>query len=239
MRSDPPAPQDGSVGVGVKSGVALALLALIAFGLRLAPVFAFPSIDYPDEIFQTIEQAHRLAFGYGVVPWEFELWVAKLDAARRARRSDRIVAAVRRRAGRLHPVRRRGPGRAVRRGDAVRRALGASLLRPDGNVGRGAGPGGLPRRRLFRPPHAQRSGRRPCPGHRPLPRRAGGRGGRTVAHRPRRASPRPGRDVAHPVGAGRRGDHRLAGRRRLPPPPAAAARRGGDRGPDRAARSTP
>lgn len=70
MRSDPPAPQDGSV--GVKSGVALASLALIAFALRLAPVFAFPSIDYPDEIFQTIEQAHRLTFGYGVVPWEFE-----------------------------------------------------------------------------------------------------------------------------------------------------------------------
>ena len=55
-----------------KSGLALALLALIAFTLRLAPVFVFPSIDYPDEIFQTIEQAHRLAFGYGVVPWEFE-----------------------------------------------------------------------------------------------------------------------------------------------------------------------
>lgn len=55
-----------------KSGMALALLALIAFTLRLAPVLAFPSIDYPDEIFQTIEQAHQLVFGYGVVPWEFE-----------------------------------------------------------------------------------------------------------------------------------------------------------------------
>ncbi|MGD0763803.1 MAG: hypothetical protein ABR929_11590 [Roseiarcus sp.] len=52
--------------------MALASLALIAFALRLLPVFVFPSIDYPDEIFQTIEQAHRLAFGYGVVPWEFE-----------------------------------------------------------------------------------------------------------------------------------------------------------------------
>ena len=31
---------------------------------------------WPDEIFQTLEQGHRLAFGYGFVPWEFQ------DAAR-------------------------------------------------------------------------------------------------------------------------------------------------------------
>jgi len=54
-----------------KSGAVLALLALVAFTLRLLPVFAFPGINYPDEIFQTIEQAHRLVFGYGMVPWEF------------------------------------------------------------------------------------------------------------------------------------------------------------------------
>src|SRR5262245_28034345 len=28
---------------------------------------------WPDEIHQSLEQAHRLAFGYGVVPWEFQL----------------------------------------------------------------------------------------------------------------------------------------------------------------------
>jgi hypothetical protein len=55
-----------------KSATVLALLALVALTLRLLPVFVFPSINYPDEIFQTIEQAHRLVFGYGVVPWEFE-----------------------------------------------------------------------------------------------------------------------------------------------------------------------
>jgi hypothetical protein len=29
------------------------------------------SVFYPDEIFQTLEQAHRFAFGYGFIPWEF------------------------------------------------------------------------------------------------------------------------------------------------------------------------
>src|SRR5579872_2023631 len=44
---------------------------LIAFALRLLPVFAFPGINFPDEIFQTIEPAHRLVYGTGLVPWEF------------------------------------------------------------------------------------------------------------------------------------------------------------------------
>jgi hypothetical protein len=30
-------------------------------------------VFWPDEIFQSVEQAHRLAFGFGVVPWEFRL----------------------------------------------------------------------------------------------------------------------------------------------------------------------
>jgi phosphatidylinositol glycan class B len=48
----------------------LALLAL-ALALRLAAIVAFPSLHHPDENFQLLEQAHRIAFGYGVVPWEF------------------------------------------------------------------------------------------------------------------------------------------------------------------------
>ncbi|MGH7000976.1 MAG: hypothetical protein ACREEA_05665, partial [Stellaceae bacterium] len=44
---------------------------LIAFALRLLPVVVFPAINYPDEIFQTIEPAHRLVYGTGLVPWEF------------------------------------------------------------------------------------------------------------------------------------------------------------------------
>lgn len=43
----------------------------IAFAARLLPVFVFPSINGPDEVFQTLEQAHRLVFGTGLVPWEF------------------------------------------------------------------------------------------------------------------------------------------------------------------------
>ena len=48
----------------------LALLAGAAL-LRIAVVVAFPSLHHPDENFQLFEQAHRLAFGYGIVPWEF------------------------------------------------------------------------------------------------------------------------------------------------------------------------
>jgi GPI mannosyltransferase 3 len=43
----------------------------VAFAARLLPVFVFPGINHPDEVFQTVEQAHRLAFGTGLVPWEF------------------------------------------------------------------------------------------------------------------------------------------------------------------------
>ncbi|HET7106193.1 MAG TPA: hypothetical protein VFI38_05235 [Candidatus Acidoferrum sp.] len=35
----------------------------------------FPSIYWPDEIFQTQEAGHRLAYGYGVIPWEFRLGI--------------------------------------------------------------------------------------------------------------------------------------------------------------------
>jgi hypothetical protein len=48
-----------------------ALVLGVALVARLLPVFVFPSINYPDEVFQTLEQAHRLVFGTGLVPWEF------------------------------------------------------------------------------------------------------------------------------------------------------------------------
>ncbi|HEU0156813.1 MAG TPA: hypothetical protein VFQ82_12135 [Stellaceae bacterium] len=44
---------------------------MIAFAARLLPVFMFPGINHPDEVFQTIEPAHRLVYGTGLVPWEF------------------------------------------------------------------------------------------------------------------------------------------------------------------------
>lgn len=45
------------------------LLALAA-GLRIA-AFDLYATHHPDEALQYVEQAHRLVFGYGVVPWEF------------------------------------------------------------------------------------------------------------------------------------------------------------------------
>jgi GPI mannosyltransferase 3 len=44
---------------------------VVAFAARLLPVFVFPGINQPDEVFQTVEQAHRLVYGTGVLPWEF------------------------------------------------------------------------------------------------------------------------------------------------------------------------
>lgn len=42
-----------------------------AFLLRMLMWFAFPNQIWPDELYQSLEQAHRVVFGYGVVPWEF------------------------------------------------------------------------------------------------------------------------------------------------------------------------
>ena len=49
----------------------LVILLGIALLLRLAAIASFPSLHHPDENFQLFEQAHRIAFGYGIVPWEF------------------------------------------------------------------------------------------------------------------------------------------------------------------------
>ncbi|PZU08214.1 hypothetical protein [Sphingomonas sp.] len=48
------------------------LVAILGFGLalRLALV-AGAGIYHPDELFQYLEQAHRLVFGLGLVPWEY------------------------------------------------------------------------------------------------------------------------------------------------------------------------
>lgn len=55
------------------AAVAVAALVLAAAGVRLVPILVEPSINWWDEIFQTIEPAHRLVYGYGLVPWEFQL----------------------------------------------------------------------------------------------------------------------------------------------------------------------
>ena len=64
----------GPAGAATRPGAAWAPLIIvfgIAFGLRLAAAVALPNIHHPDEIFQSLEQAYRAVFGYGIVPWEF------------------------------------------------------------------------------------------------------------------------------------------------------------------------
>jgi phosphatidylinositol glycan class B len=55
--------------------VGLAILVVLAIVLRLVPILFEPSAVWPDEIFQTSEPAHRLVYGTGLVPWEFQLGV--------------------------------------------------------------------------------------------------------------------------------------------------------------------
>lgn len=49
-------------------------LAALAILLRLLAFNAY-SAHAPDEIIQYLEQAHRIVFGYGVVPWEFREFI--------------------------------------------------------------------------------------------------------------------------------------------------------------------
>ena len=44
---------------------------LAGFVLRLVLGTVYPFMTHPDEVFQYTEQAHRLVYGYGVVPWEY------------------------------------------------------------------------------------------------------------------------------------------------------------------------
>ncbi len=52
------------------SGCFIFLIA-IALGFRIAWAILRPNVLYPDEIFETLEPAHRLAFGYGILSWEW------------------------------------------------------------------------------------------------------------------------------------------------------------------------
>lgn len=51
----------------------LHVVAIAALLLRLVVAWWSVRITYPDEVFQYLEQAHRLVYGYGIVPWEFRL----------------------------------------------------------------------------------------------------------------------------------------------------------------------
>ncbi len=43
----------------------------LGFLLRARIVFTDDGIYWPDELYQSFEPAHRLVFGYGVIPWEY------------------------------------------------------------------------------------------------------------------------------------------------------------------------
>lgn len=51
----------------------LLVILLAAFALRFGAALLSPNMFWPDEIFQTLEPAHRLAYGYGMVTWEFRV----------------------------------------------------------------------------------------------------------------------------------------------------------------------
>ncbi len=71
--------------------IAAAALVLLAVALRFWAA-SVPSMAHPDEVFQYLEQAHRLVFGYGIVPWEYRYgmrsWLPPLALAPLMRAGD-------------------------------------------------------------------------------------------------------------------------------------------------------
>jgi GPI mannosyltransferase 3 len=68
-------------GAGSRGGVTgryrLVLVGLLAgaFAIRMVTYALFGGITHPDEVFQYLEQAHRIVFGIGMIPWEYQLGV--------------------------------------------------------------------------------------------------------------------------------------------------------------------
>jgi hypothetical protein len=52
-------------------GKLLAVIIIAAVIVRVITAVTSDSFNHPDENFQVLEQAHRLVFGYGFVPWEY------------------------------------------------------------------------------------------------------------------------------------------------------------------------
>ena len=65
------APGAGLLGADTAWWALTGLVVVLASGLRLLLALGDHSIYWPDEIYQSLEQAHRLAFGTGLIPWEF------------------------------------------------------------------------------------------------------------------------------------------------------------------------
>jgi hypothetical protein len=58
-------------GVSASNALVLGAVCVMALAARVAVAVSVPNVTWPDEIFQSLEQAHRIVFGYGVIPWEF------------------------------------------------------------------------------------------------------------------------------------------------------------------------
>lgn len=56
--------------LSVSDRAQIAVLLMLAFLVRIAALWP-SSILHPDEIFQYLEPAHRIIFGYGTIPWEY------------------------------------------------------------------------------------------------------------------------------------------------------------------------
>ncbi|BAT61779.1 alg9-like mannosyltransferase family protein [Variibacter gotjawalensis] len=54
-----------------QQNLVLAALLVFALALRIVSFLYLPGPHFPDEVYQSFEQAHRWAFGSGVLPWEF------------------------------------------------------------------------------------------------------------------------------------------------------------------------
>ena len=61
---------DGASGAAAW-GFLLALTLCSGLGMRLWLAFHDDGIYWPDEIYQSLEPAHRVVFGFGMLPWEF------------------------------------------------------------------------------------------------------------------------------------------------------------------------
>jgi GPI mannosyltransferase 3 len=61
----------GSASVAKWTPLCLHAIAAAALALRLVMAWRSEHNVHPDEVFQYLEQAHRLVYGYGFVPWEY------------------------------------------------------------------------------------------------------------------------------------------------------------------------
>ena len=55
----------------VRFGLVAAAVLGLAIAVRLVTLLAWPSVARPDEVFQSLEPAHRLVTGFGIVSWEW------------------------------------------------------------------------------------------------------------------------------------------------------------------------